>query len=214
MRAASHIGWIALIVARSAMFAAEVPLDAAHRVPPEAPAWRDLVARFAQQPATSADFEERRFFPFRKEPIALRGEVRVSPAQGLSLHYTAPEERIVIVDQQGLLVRNSAGQSEPPDPRGAAGVAALRHILRLDFPSLEKEFEVYGDRDGAGWSLVLVPRAEATRRAIGNIHVGGAGTFVRTIELRRSAKQHIDIVMAQPRSPVTFSADELKRYFR
>lgn len=93
-------------------------------------------------------------------------------------------------------------------------MAALRHILRLDFAALEKEFEVYGERNGEAWALVLVPRADAMRRAIGNIHVAGEATFVRTIELRRSARQHIDIVMAQPRSPVTFSADELQRYFR
>lgn len=194
--------------------APDIPLEPANRVVAGAPEWRDLIARFARQPDAIAEFEERRFFPFRKEPVVLRGEVRVSRTRGLSLHYTAPEERIVVVDQQGILMRAADGATSPPDPRGAAGVAALLHILRFDFVALEKDFETYGRRDGAAWSLVLVPRAESTRRAMGNIHVSGDSGVVRTIELRRSAKQHIDIAMSAPRSPVTFPAEEVKRYFR
>jgi hypothetical protein len=205
-----------LLLCSNNAFAAvsDVPLEPANRIVADAPSWRDLVAQFAQQPDGMAEFEERRFFPFRKEPVVLRGEVRVSRARGLSLHYTTPEERTVVVDQQGMLVRDGVGATSPPDPRGAAGVAALVHILRFDFAALEKDFESYGRRDGAAWSLVLVPRADTVRRAMGNIHVSGDGGVVQTIELRRSAKQHIDIAMSAFRSPVTFSAEDVKRYFR
>jgi hypothetical protein len=143
----------------------------------------------------------------------LKGEVRVSRALGLSLRYMTPEERIVIVDAQGLTMRPRPSDAVMP-PQAAAGVAALLHILRLDFGALEKDFEAYGRREGNAWSIALVPRDPGTRKSMGNIHVAGEGVVVRTIELRRSARQHIDIAMTPPRSPVTFTPDEVKQYFR
>lgn len=205
---------LALVATTAARALEPVAITPAHRLAAGAPEWRELTAKFAALTDAVADFEERRTFPFRKEPIVLKGEVRVSRERGLSLHYRSPEERVVLLDEQGTLVRDASGQTLPPDPRASAGNRAMLNILRLDLAALEREFEVYGRREAHAWSLALVPRAETLRRAIGNIFVVGEGTAVRMIELRRSAKQHIDIAMAAPRSPVTFTADELKRYFR
>jgi outer membrane lipoprotein-sorting protein len=193
-----------------------VPLiSAGHKLAPDAPAWRDLVEKFAQQPDTTADFEERRVFPFRREPVVLKGEVRVSRPRGLSLHYTAPEEHTIVFDDRGMIVRDPAGQkAPPPDPRANVANEALLLVLRLDFAALAKGFELYGRREGDAWSLGLVPRDEAVKRAIGDIHVGGENATVRRIELRRSAKQHITILIEAPRSTATFTAEELARFFR
>jgi hypothetical protein len=197
--------------------AAEPPplISPTHQLAADAPAWRDLVQKFSQQPDTTADFEERRVFPFRKEPVVLKGEVRVSRARGLSLHYTAPEERTMVFDDRGMVVRDPAGQkSPPPDPRANVANEALLLVLRLDFAALAKGFELYGRREGDVWSLGLVPRDPAVKKAIGDIHVGGDGATVRRIELRRSARQHIDILIEAPRSTAAFSAEELQRFFR
>jgi glycosyltransferase involved in cell wall biosynthesis len=200
-----------------------------HRLAPAAPAWSDLAAAFAHQPDTTADFTEHRFFPFKKDPVELKGEVRVSAERGLSLHYTSPDERTVILDSRGVLIRAAAGEKAPPaDPRASSTNDALLHILRFDFGALEKDFELYGQRDGGAWTLALVPRAEAQRRAVGRITVSGdaataspqdsnvtpTAATVRRIELRRSAKQSIEILIAAPHPPAPFGAEELKRYFR
>jgi len=187
-----------------------------HRLPPAAPAWGDLIDAFAHHPDIVADFTERRHFSFKKEPVELKGEVRVSATHGLSLHYTAPEVRTVILDAQGVLMRAAAEEQAPPaDPHAAAANAALLHILRFDFEALQKDFELYGQRDGEAWTLALVPRTEAQRRTIGRITVSGEAAAVRRIELRRSAKQFIEIIIGPPNAPATaFTVDELKRFFR
>ena len=141
--------------------------------------------------------------------------MRLSAARGLSLHYTAPEERTIILDAQGMLLRGAAGEKTPPaDPRARAANDALLHILRFDFGALEKDFEIYGQRDGAAWTLVLVARTEAARRGIGIIKVAGENTVVRHIELRHSARQYVEIINAPPRPPAAFTADEVKLFFR
>jgi hypothetical protein len=186
-----------------------------HLLAPEAPAWSDLVGAFAHNPDIAADFTEHRLFPFKKDPVVLKGEVRVSAARGLSLHYTAPEERTVILDAHGVLVRAGGVESAlPADPRAAAANDAMLHILRFDFGALEKDFELYGRRDGAEWTLVLVPRTETLRRSVGRITVSGRTATVRRIELRRSPKQCIEISIEPPRPAADFTAEELHRYFR
>ncbi len=209
---------LALLLLATALAPAAEPaplVSPAHRLAPGAPGWTDLITAFAHQGDTSADFVERRFFPFKKQPIELKGEVRVSAAHGLSLHYTAPEERTVILDAQGMLIRGAAGEKAlPADLRARAANEALRHILRFDFAALEPEFEIYGQRAGPAWTLVLMARAETLRRGIGIITVAGEDTVVRRIELRHSARQYIEILNEPPRPPVAFTADEVRRYFR
>lgn len=176
--------------------------------------WHVLAEQIAEQGDTTAEFQERRFFSFRKEPVVLRGEVRISATLGLSLRYTAPEERTVIIDSHGMLLRDRTGKgTAPPDPRAKAANDALRHALRLDVAALGKDFEISGEREEARWTLRLLPREAATRRAIGEIHLQGTGAIVHRIALRRSEKQQIEIAMENVRRS-TFTAEEIKRYFR
>ncbi len=177
--------------------------------------WSDVVASFAQHPDISAVFTERRFFRFRRDPVELKGEVRVSVSLGLSLHYQIPEERIVILDTKGLLVRVNAGASAPlADPRAAIVNETLLSILRFDLVSLAKDFEIYGERHASSWSLGLVPRTEALRRNLGQIAVEGEGATIRRIDIRHSAKQAIEINIGPPNSTAKFTAEELRLYFR
>jgi hypothetical protein len=216
-RAAAGVSLALLIVCSVFGRAAETdPLvNPEHRLAPAAPAWSDLIDAFGHHPDTAAGFTERRFFSFKKKPVELRGEVRVSSTRGLSLHYTEPEERTVVLDAQGVLVRAAADVTAPPaDPRAGAANEALLHILRFDFGALEKDFELYGRRDGAAWTLALVPRTETLRRSVGRITVAGEAAAIRHIEFRRAARQAIEIIIEPPRPTAAFSAEELRRFFR
>jgi hypothetical protein len=197
--------------------AAETDLLAvpAHRVAVDDPAWQDLAGGLRAQTAVTADFTENRWFPFRRIPTVLKGEVRVSAEHGLSLHYLDPQEQTVIVDDRGMLVRTKAGDSVPPaDPRAGAANAALLHVLQFDLRSLAEAFEIYGIRTGAAWKLALVPKDDALRRTLGQISIEGEGAAVRRIELRRSALQRVEIAVDPPRSTAAFAADEIRRFFR
>lgn len=208
---------LAFIACASLRAAEPDPLvNPAHRLEVGNPAWSDLLAKIENRPDGSASFEERRFFPFKKTPTLLKGEVRVSRTRGLSLHYVEPDDRTVIIDERGLLQREHRGESTPPaDPRATAANTAMLHLLRFDLRALTETFEIYGERKDSAWTLALIPRADALRRTLGQITVAGENVTVRRIELRRSATQRVEILVAPPRSPaVPFTTDELRLYFR
>jgi len=193
---------------------AEPLIEPSHRVEATAPAWRDLIESFAHHPDTTADFTERRRFPFRKQPVVLTGEVRVSVTRGLSLRYVTPDDRTVVLDAKGVLIRTPSGETAPPSDPHAAADTALRHILEFDLPTLDHDFEIYGERVGPTWSLAFVPRTAALRHNVGRITVGGEGANVRRIEIRRTATQSIEIAIGPPRPPAPFTAEEIRRFFR
>src|SRR5688572_6121651 len=143
--------------------------------PAEDPAWRELFARLAASKTQQSTFEERRYFPFRKAPVVLQGEIRIIPELGLSLRYLQPEPRILIIDKKGLLMRDETGQERvaPDDNRAQAATTALVNVLRFDFEALKKEFDVHGRHDGATWTLAFAPRDPTFANLLGILTVGG-----------------------------------------
>jgi hypothetical protein len=180
------------------------------------PAWRDLLHHLAVNKTRQSTFEERRYFPFRKTPVILRGEIRIVPELGLSLRYLTPEERVLIVDQQGLLMRDREGRERaaPSDSRAQAATSALVHVLRFDLQALRKEFVVHGRRQGEAWTLAFVPRDPGFADLLGVLTVSGDGKILGTIQMVKSPAQRIEILIQDTREDVLFTGDTLKRFFR
>jgi hypothetical protein len=184
--------------------------------PASDPAWRELFAALAANKTRQSSFEERRFFPFRKTPVVLQGEIRIVPELGLSLRYLEPEPRIMIVDRKGLLMRDDAGQERaaPADSRAQAATSALVNVLRFNFQALKKEFEVHGRRAGVAWTLAFVPRDSTFANLLGVLTVSGEQTALQKIEMIKSPTQRIEIVIKDTQEGVLFTADTLRRFFR
>lgn len=179
-------------------------------------AWRPLFEKLAPHRTRQSSFEERRYFPFRRAPVVFRGEIRIVPDRGLSLRYLEPEPQVMIVDEKGLLMRGADGRERaaPTDSRAQAATSALVSVLRFDVASLQQEFEVYGQRDGATWMLAFVPRDTALTALIGTILVSGVDMTLARIEMIKSPTQRIEITLSDTREGMLFTGDTLRRYFR
>ena len=184
--------------------------------PANDPAWRELFAQLAPNKTRQSKFEERRFFPFRKDPVVLTGEIRIVPELGLSLRYLTPEARVMIVDSKGLLMRDEQGRDrEPPnDSRAQAATSALVRVLRFDLAGLQKDFAVHGRRDGVAWTLAFVSRDPAFANLLGTLTVSGENQNLRSIEMTKSPTQRIEIAIRDTVEDVLFTGDTLKRFFR
>lgn len=178
--------------------------------------WQTLFDKLAAQGAVFSHFTENRWFPFKKIPVVLKGEMRMAPSRGMSLRYMQPENRTIIMDERGLLLRDDRGRSRevPPDPRASNVNAALLPVLRFDQKELEKAFFLRAVRVGNAWRLDFEPRDPALVRMVGQIIVWGEDEKIRLLEFRRSNSQRIEIVIDDSQIGVVFSADELKQFFR
>ena len=178
--------------------------------------WQLLFEKLAAQGTVFSRFTENRWFPFKKIPVVLKGEMRLLPSRGLSLRYTQPDDRTMIVDERGLLLRDDHGHSRevPPDPRSSNINAALLPVMRFDQKELAKVFVLHAVRVGSAWRLDFEPRDAALAHTIGRIIVWGEETKVQQLEFRRSNSQRVEIIIDESQAGVVFSADDLKRFFR
>jgi hypothetical protein len=189
---------------------------------PELPAagadagFRDLFLALAARGPVLANFTEYRWFAFRTAPVVLSGEMRFSRELGLSLHYVKPEERVVIADAGGLVLRDASGRSRSiqPDQRAPDIGGTLLPILRFDEGELFRAFHVRGARSGGAWRLDFVPRSAELARWVGTVTVEGTGDTLARIEFHRSSTQRIEIRVEAPATGVAFGAADRKRYFR
>jgi hypothetical protein len=215
------LGFLSLMIfsavaLRAATATTETPPANLIADPVNDPAWRGLFEQLAPQKTRHSKFEERRIFPFRTTPVILTGEIRISPEHGLSLNYLGAKPQMVIVDQQGVLMRDARGRQRaaPNDSRADATTSALFQILRFDLPGLAKTFIIHGRRDGEMWTLGFEPRDPAIAGLLGRVVVQGENGRVDHIAMIKSEKQRIEISISDTQNDVTFSPEDLKRFFR
>lgn len=178
--------------------------------------WRQLIDDLKAKPPLRALFVENRYFPFRKEPAKLAGEIRLDPTRGLSLHYATPDDRLMVVDSKGGFMADERGRRRelPADPRAQAATTALLNVLNFDLPALSKNFTIYAARDGNDWRFTFVPQPGPLASVLNPITITGANGLLQTIEMRKSGSQRVEIIIGETTTGVTFDEAELKRFFR
>ncbi len=193
-------------------------ISPAHAIDPEhVPApWNDILARLQKKGNVEASFTENRYVPFKTVPNVFTGEIRLSTEHGLSLHYRAPEDRRMIMDSQGMLMRDGAGHSRqaPTDPHALAATTALLDVMRFNFTALAQHFQTYAAGDATTWFFGFEPKNDDIGHALSRLIVTGKNDEVRRIVIRKSAHARVEIIVGEVKSGVTFTPEELQRYFR
>lgn len=188
-----------------------LPIDATND-----PFWRSVFAQLSEPQTRLSTFREARHFPFRRQPVELTGEIRIAPERGLSLRYQTPQEQIMIVDSDGVLMRDAEGRERRVggDRRATTLSLTLTHILRFDFAALAQDFDLLGAHEETRWKIEFIPRDEALLKQLGIITVDGREARLNGIRMQRSAQQKIVITIGETIDDVAFTADEISHYFR
>ncbi len=178
--------------------------------------WRPLIAALASKGPMQATFTEHRYFPFRREPMVLKGVLRTSPERGVSLQYTEPEANVLIADPRGLILRDGNGRSREISAASREGgaIASLLPIMRFDLPALFPRFVIVAQRTDAGWHFQFTPRDAEAARSLGSITLAGSGTEVRHLEFKRSESQRVEIDVDGTRPGTVFTPAEQAQFFR
>lgn len=187
-------------------------IDPAHVPAP----WADILAQLHKKGNVESTFTENRTVPFKNAPVVFTGQVRISADHGMSLHYSTPEDRTMIIDSHGILLRNASGHSRqgPSDPRAAAATTALLDVMRFNFTGLAQHFDTYAAGDEKLWFFGFEPKDDDIGHALSRLIVTGSNDQVRRIVIRKSARANIEIVIGDVKTNVTFTPEELRRYFR
>ncbi len=206
---------LALIaVAAGPLWAAPLPLDPA--APPES--WRERLDALAAPAALTAPFTETRETPVRRRPLVLEGTVRLARGHGLSLDYTRSRAPLVIVDDQGLLLRHADGRLQNPPAEAAESVRLLHALFAFDLATLSRDYEIRGEeqkpasREGL-WALDFT-RREGSAAHYRELTLEGEGARLTRIRLVR-AERHITMIeLGEPEHAPGFPPEALARWFR
>jgi len=178
--------------------------------------WAPLVTTLASKGAIYSTFTEQRWFGFKKTPVELKGELRYSPDQGLCLNYTGADAKMVILDSQGVLLRDAKGRQKaaPNDAKVSDLIRSVLTIMEMDLEQLRQTYQLHGVRKEADWRLDFEPRNKELAKTLGTITVFGAQEDVKHLVFRRGSTARVEIFITATRSVQAFNADERKRYFR
>ena len=180
------------------------------------PAWRDFLDQLGTPVSRFSTFTEFRHFPFRRTPVKLSGEIRIEPDLGFSLRYLEPKEQLLIVDTNGVLMRDAKGREReaPANSRATQVADTLIHVFNFDPTALAADFDLRGARDGEAWRLELTSRDPDELGPASMIFIEGSANVLSSIELRASARQRVVIRIGHTREDVTFTNEEVDRFFR
>ncbi len=180
------------------------------------PAWETRFKTLAERRCIAAPFTENRWLPFKKIPVVLTGEMRLAPDHGLSLHYLKPDDRLMVIDAQGILLRDGKGRTRDlgNDPRANAATHLMLDLLRFDLNALHRSFTLVGEqRTDAPWTLTLTPRKNSDL-GLQRIHIEGHAARPEKITLIKSSVSSVEILVGEPTESDAFPPEILKKNFR
>ena len=178
------------------------------------PAARARLDALARPQTLVGAFTESRFTPLKKKPVVVSGIVRIDRARGLSLAYEQSGSPVVILDEKGLLLRRAGGHEQAAPPEAADDLRLLHALFVFDLATLEKSYALAASESSEEtWTLVFTRRPDvaATYR---ELTLAGDASRLTRIVLAKTPNLHTDIALDPPQLDVTFTAEDLARYFR
>jgi len=146
------------------------------------------MASFALLENTQATFVETWIADYLDEPLVTRGKLSYRAPNQLEKIIESPEliEQRVIGDELSV-TRDGDRQYQQlsNEPVLAAGINAMRNVLRGDQKQLEKNFTVSfreGDKNKE-WVIGLIPRSQKVLKKIKDITLYGRRSYIQKIQI-------------------------------
>lgn len=162
-------------------------------------ATKDLVARITEArrgQAMQADFREEKHLTVLKKPVIESGTLAFLPPDKFRREVKGEQGNLTVSDGQILWIYYPAFQEA--EKYALDSNRALRESLAaltagLSLEQVDKNFTIRAEKTSSGYSLELVPRTSALRKAVSSLRldVSGALTATRLEILSRSGDRTI-----------------------
>ena len=145
-----------------------------------------LFAALAKEKPVRATYTERKFIALLDRPVDSTGELTFTPPDRMEKRTITPKPERVIVDRERVTLerggkRLSMGLRE--NPAVAVLIESIRGTLAGDLDALTRAYSVGLEGSSASWKLVLRPLDPAAGQLVERIHIAGAESRVRTVEI-------------------------------
>jgi outer membrane lipoprotein-sorting protein len=144
-----------------------------------------LMARFASVKSASAQFVERRYVHFLKEPLIAKGVLIFTAPNRLEKKTLEPAAENMVVDGDTLTVQRQ-GQTQTLSlsayPQIGAFIEGIRATLTGNAASLQRIYLTDLQGNANGWLLQLQPRDPAMQAVVLSISISGSGNVIDRIQ--------------------------------
>lgn len=178
------------------------------------PSWRTRITALAKSQTLTATFKEARYTPIKKRPVIVNGTVRIDRTRGLSLAYDQRRAPVVILDDQGLLLRHPDGREQAAPPEAETDLRLLHALFAFDLATLEKSYALAAtDSPDGTWTLNFTRRPDSSA-SYRELVLTGSADRLTGITLAKTPNTRTEITLEPPQLNPGFTADEVARYFR
>lgn len=178
--------------------------------------WQALFDLMHAVDYVAAPFTEERYFTFRRTPKAYAGIFRKDPDGHVSLAYTTPETVALHLGEGFAFYRKGEGTVRriPQSNSQSDTLALFPKLLNFDLVSVSAFYDLSGELNDLVWRLNFDAKpAFADEVSYQQITISGDATAVQRIELIKSAKQRVVIMMGDPVYPKFYLPEIKAKYF-
>lgn len=180
-------------------------------------AWQVRLQGLQDKERLEVEFEEARYFAFRREPKVYRGVFRRAASGSISLAYKEPELLVLHVEKDSITVRKGDGGyvRELPESRAdKAGLEIFRSVLGLDLSVLSEQYHLFGGLEGRGWILECrVKEGIEPAPKYSLLRLQGSYGQLHEIELQEDPRRRVEIKLGPPEYPESFSPELMEKFF-
>ena len=179
---------------------------------------RKAFHRLGHDRSETMAFTETRTFPISKNPLRQTGTLRSSKDGGLSLSYEGAKPHVIIVDDKGLIDRQSPGHERQVTVADHPELSTLTdlylNLLRGNADQLFTYADVFFTGGDHNWQMGLSPHDPALAKHVGRVIIGGGGRDIQRIEnvLPDGGSRVLDF--GKPARNPKYTPEELQAYFR
>ncbi len=177
-----------------------------------------LLARFARIPGLSARYREEKRMALLIEPLVSEGRLYYARPGAMVRHQDRPEPATVLLDGDRLATA-SGGRRDTLDlskqPVVRMFVDTVRSVLAGDEARLSALYTItFEPREGGGWRLRLVPRADPLRRILDHMMIEGHDVVLEVLEIVERGGDTTRMTFTDVDPHRAFTQEERARIFR
>lgn len=171
---------------------------------------------FANLVGVKVDFVEEKRIALLTKPLVNRGTVLFMAPNSLVRRVDSPSSSAIWLKAGELWVRDKTGERKLDVTRwGPANVLinSFLYVLRGDYISLGKHYQIDLTCDNAAWSMRLTPRQADLARIVRFMVINGRGADAESLELLDGSGDRSVTRFGKADTKARFTSEQLKRQF-